>query len=95
MDLEKKLENISMLSQLECKLFREDIVDEVVEIVSFDELLSLVAWIHGRPTELVFRLISLHEVPDWLPHHSYWLHVGEKKKTTGLVYLNTWPEKLT
>ena len=76
-------------------LFREQIVDNIVEVVSLDELLSLVAWIHGHPAKLILLLCSLHEVPHWLPHHGNWLHAWEQQESTCFSYLNSRPKKLS
>ena len=83
-----------MLSWFEIEAFGEHIIDNIVQIVSFNELLSLVAWVHGRPTELMIFLVSLHEVPNWLPHHSHWLHAGKEKETSCLIDLDSRSEEL-
>ena len=76
-------------------LFREQIIDDIIEVVSLDELLSLVAWVHGHPAKLILLLFSLHEVPHRLPHHGNWLHAWEQQETTGLINFNSRPKKLS
>ena len=56
----------------------EDVINQVVKVVSLDESLALVARVHGCPAELVLRHFPLHEAPDGLPHHWYRLHVWPK-----------------
>ena len=56
----------------------EDIINQVVEVVSLDESLALVTRVHGCPAELVLRCLPLHEAPDRLPHYWYRLHVWPK-----------------
>ena len=57
---------------------REDIINQVIKVVSLDEPLALVARVHGCPAELVLRHSPLHEALDRLPHHWYRLHVWPK-----------------
>ena len=57
----------------------ENIINQVVEVVSLDEPLALVAGVHGCPAELILRSLPLHEAPDRLPHYWYWLHVWPKE----------------
>ena len=83
-----------MLFRTKFEVVREYIVDNIVEVVSLDELLSLVAWVHGHPAKLILLLFSLHEVPHRLPHHGNWFHAWEQQKTTGLINLNSGLEKL-
>ena len=67
-----------MLFRAKFEIVRKHIVDDIVEVVSLDELLSLVAWVHGHPAKLILLLFSLHEVPHRLPHHGNWLHAWEQ-----------------
>ena len=57
---------------------REDIINQVIKVVSLDEPLALVARVHGCPAELVLRRFPLHEAPDRLPHYWYRPHVWPK-----------------
>ena len=57
----------------------EDIINQVIEVVSLDEPLALVAGVHGCPAELILRSLPLHEAPDRLPHYWYRLHVWPKE----------------
>ena len=86
---------VFICSHLKLEIFGEHIIDNIVEVVSFNELLPLVAWVHGHPAELVAGLVSFHEVPDWLPHHRHWLHSRKEEKTTRIVYLDSRPKELT
>ena len=75
---------------------REEIINQVVEGVSLDESLALVAGVHGCPAELVLRHLPLHEAPDRLPHYWYRLHVWPKKQQLSrLVNFNPLTEELT
>ena len=75
----------------------EDIINQVVEVVSLDESLALVAGVHGCPAELVLRRLPLHETPDRLPHYRYRLHVWPKysSSTSRLINLNHFMKELT
>ena len=74
----------------------EDIINQVVEVVSLDEPLALVAGVHGHPAELILRSLPLHEAPDRLPHYWYRLHVWSKEqKLSRLVNFNPLTEELT
>ena len=78
------------------KVRREDIINQVIEVVSLDEPLALVAGIHGHPAKLVLRSLPLHEAPDRLPHYWYWLHIWPKEQQPSrLVNLNPLTEELT
>ena len=57
----------------------EDIINQVVEVVSLDEPLALVAGVHGCPAELILRSLPLHEAPDRLPHYWYRLYIWSKE----------------
>ena len=74
----------------------EDIINQVIEVVSLDESLALVAGVHGCPAELVLRRLPLHKTPDRLPHYWYRLHVWPKKQQLSrLVNFNPLTEELT
>ena len=74
----------------------EDVINQVVEVVSLDESLALVAGVHGCPAELVLRCLPLHKTPDRLPHYWYRLHVWPKKQQLSrLVNFNPLTEELT
>ena len=53
----------------------EDIINQIIKVVSLDEPLALVARVQGYPAELVLRHLPLHETPDRLSHYWYWFHV--------------------
>ena len=94
--LTKKLFQISLvLPRPELERRWEHIINQIVQVVSLYELLSLIAWVHGHPAELVTGLFSLHEVPDWLPHHRHWLHVRKEKETARFIYFDSRPKELT
>ena len=74
----------------------EDIINQVVKVVSLDEPLALVARVHGCPAELILRSLPLHEAPDRLPHYWYRFHVRPKEQQLSrLVNLNPLTEELT
>ena len=74
----------------------EDIINQVIKVVSLDEPLALVARVHGCPAELVLRRFPLHEAPDRLPHYWYWLHVWSKKQQPSrFINFNPLMEELT
>ena len=56
----------------------EDIINQIIKVVSLDEPLALVARVQGCPAELVLRHLPLHETPDRLSHYWYWFHVWPK-----------------
>ena len=57
----------------------EDIINQVIEVVSLDEPLALVARIHGCPAELILRSLPLHEAPNRLSHYWYRLYIWSKE----------------
>ena len=74
----------------------EDIINQVIEVVSLDEPLALVARVHGCPAELILRSLPLHEAPDRLPHYWYRFHVWPKEQQLSrFVDLNPLMEELT
>ena len=78
------------------KVRGEDIINQVVKVVSLDEPLALVARVHGHPAELIFGSLPLHEAPNRLPHYWYRLHVWPKEQQLSrLVNLNPLTEELT
>ena len=64
---------VSLLLLLELEVSGEDIIHEIVKVASIDQSLSLVARVHGGPTELVVSHLTLHEAPNWATHHWHWL----------------------
>ena len=59
-----------LLSLLEFEVSGEDVIHEVVKVGSINQPLSLVAWVHGSPAELVVSHLTLHEAPHRATHHS-------------------------
>ena len=80
---------------LELEVIREDVIDEVVKVVTLDEPLALVARVLGLPAQLVVGLLTFHEMPHWSAHHWDWTLVGKEEQLAGLVYLNSVTEELT
>ena len=72
-----------------------DIIDQIIEVGSIDEALSLVARVHGSPAELVIRSLSLHEAPHRTTHHRNRLLVRHDEDLSCLVYVHSLAEKLT
>ena len=72
-----------------------DIIDEIVEVGSIDEPLSLVARVHGSPAELVITSLSLHEAPHRTTHHRNRLLVWHDQDLSHFVHLNALTEELT
>ena len=64
---------VSLLLLLELEVSGEDIIHEIVKVGSIDQSLSLVARVHGSPTELVVSHLTLHEAPNRATHHGHWL----------------------
>ena len=83
------------MSLLELEVCGHDIIDQIIEVGSINEALSLVARVHGSPAELVIRSLSLHEAPHRTTHHRNRLLVWHDKDLTNLVHLNTLAEELT
>ena len=83
------------MSLLELEICGHDIINEIVEVGSIDEPLSLVARVHGSPAELVIRSLSLHEAPHRTTHHRNRLLVRHDEDLTNFVHLNTLSEELT
>ena len=67
------LQCVSSFCRFELEASGQHVIDKVVQVVSLDELLPLVARVHGHPAQLVIGYLPLHEVPHWLPHHRHWL----------------------
>ena len=72
-----------------------DIIDEIVEVGSIDEPLSLVARVHGSPAELVITSLSLHEAPHRTTHHRNRLLVRHDQDLSRLINVHSLTEKLT
>ena len=72
----------------------EDIVHKVVKVGSIDQSLSLVAWVHSSPAELVISHLTLHEAPHGATHHRHWLLAWQDQDLTSLINLNSPPEEL-
>ena len=85
-----------MLLWLELEVRGEDIVNQIVKVVSLDEPLSLIARVHGCPAELIIRSLPLHEAPDRLPHDWHWVHFWPKQQQLSrLINLDPLTEELT
>ena len=56
--------------------------------------LSLVAWVHGSPAELVVSHLPLHEAPHRTAHHRHRLLVGHDQDLADLINLNSFAEEL-
>ena len=80
-----------MLLWLELEVRREDIINQVVKVVSLDEPLALVARVRGCPEELIIRSLPLHEAPDRLPHDWHWVHVWPKQQQQLSRLINVYP----
>ena len=83
-----------LLSFLELEVSGEDIIHKVVKVGSIDQPLSLVAWVHGSPAELVISHLTLHEAPHRATHHRNWLLPWQDEDFTGLINLHSPPEEL-
>ena len=79
---------------LEFKVGGEHIIDQVVKVGAINQPLSLVAWVHGGPAELVIRQFPLHEAPHWSAHHRHRLLVGHDQDLTDLIKFNSLAEEL-
>ena len=55
----------------------ENIIHYIVQIVPINQSMTLVAWVHGNPAQLVTRDIVFHVSPNWLPHHRDRSFVGQ------------------
>ena len=66
----------------------------VVLVDTLNQSLSLVAWVHGSPAELVISHLTLHEAPHRTTHHRYWLLPWQDEDLTGLINLHSLPEEL-
>ena len=86
---------LKKLSLLEFEICGHDIIDEIVEVGSIDEPLSLVARVHGSPAELVITSLSLHEAPHRTTHHRNRLLVWHDQDLSHFVHLNALTEELT
>ena len=86
-----------MLAAIRCKLevIRQNIIDQVVKVVSLNKSLALVARIHGYPAELVTWYLSLHEVPHLPTHHGNWVHGGKEEELARLINFVAITEELT
>ena len=80
-----------------CKLevSGENIIHKIVKVGSINQPLSLVAWVHGSPAELVISYLTLHEAPHRATHHRHWLLAWQDQDLTSLINLHSLPEKLT
>jgi len=72
----------------------EDVIHEVIKVGSINQPLSLVAWVHGSPAELVIRNLMLHEAPHRATHHRHWLLARQDQYLTHCINLNSLPKEL-
>ena len=79
---------------LEFEVSRKDVIDEVIKVVSIDQSLSLVAWVHGSPAELVISHLTLHEAPHRATHHRHWFLARQDEDRAHCINLNSLPEEL-
>ena len=66
----------------------------IVLVDTIDQPLSLVAWVHGSPAELVISHLTLHEAPHRATHHRHWLLPWQDEDLTRLINLHSFPEEL-
>ena len=83
-----------LLLLVEFEVSGEDVIHEVVKVVSINQPLSLEAWVHGGPAELVISHLTLHEAPHGATHHGHWLLARQDQDLTHCINLNRLPEKL-
>ena len=83
-----------LLSFIKFEFCREHVIHQIVKVFSIDEPLSLVAWVHGGPAELVVSHLPLHEAPHRTAHHRYGVLVGHDQDFAHLVDLNSLAEEL-
>jgi len=66
----------------------------IIPVNSLDQSLSLVAWVHGSPAELVISHLTFHEAPHRATHHRHWFLARQDQDLTHCIYLNSLPEEL-
>jgi len=66
----------------------------IIPVNSLNQSLSLVAWVHGSPAELVISHLTLHEAPHRATHHRHWLLARQDQDLTHCINFNSLPEEL-
>ena len=69
-------------------------IDQIVKVGAIDQPLSLVAWVHGCPAELIILHLPLHEAPHWTTHHWHRLLVGHDQNLAHFINFNSLAEEL-
>ena len=85
---------VSLLLLFELEVGGEDIIHEIVKVGPINQSLSLVAWVHGGPTELVVSHLTLHEAPHGATHHRHWFLAGQDQDFTYCINFNSLAEEL-
>ncbi len=78
---------------LEREVSCKNVIHNIVKVGAINQPLSLVAWVHGSPAELVIRHLPLHEAPNRATHHSHWLLPGQDQKLPNLIKRDSLTEK--
>ena len=68
----------------------EQVLHYIVQVVAFNQPISLQAWVHGCPAILSIQVIGtvFHVLPDWLPLHWHWVFVWQEQQLAHLVHYN-------
>ena len=79
---------------MKLEISRKNIVDYVIQIMSIDQVLSLVTGVHSNPAELVARDVVLHVCPDRFSHDRNGVFSWQEEESASCVNFNTLTEKL-
>ena len=79
----------------EHEIGRKNVVDDVVQIVPVNEVVSLVTGVHGDPAELVAGDVVLHVSPHRFPHHGDGVFTRQYEELPTYIYLHSLSEELT
>jgi len=79
---------------LEFEISGENVIHKVVKVGPINQPLSLVAWVHGSPAELIIRYLTIHEAPHRATHHRHWFLARQYQDLTHCINLNSLPEEL-
>ena len=79
---------------LEFEISGENVIHKVVKVGPINQPLSLVAWVHGSPAELVISHLTFHEVPHRATHHRHWFLARQYQDLTHCINFHSLQEEL-
>ena len=79
---------------LEFEISGENVIHKVVKVGPINQPLSLVAWVHGSPAELVISHLTLHKAPHRVMHDRHWFLARKYQGLMHCINLNSLLEEL-